>query len=465
MAQITFWGAARTVTGSQHLIETEGKKILLDCGLFQGKREQARVINTQLPFDAREVDAMILSHAHIDHCGNIPNLTKNGYQGDIVCTHATRDLCAVMLRDSGAIQEEDAEFLNRRNKGGPRVEPIYTLIDAELAINRFVSYSYDKRIPVTPNASVIFGDAGHMLGSAWELIELKDGNRTVRLCFSGDLGRRGMPILRDPLPMPEADYLIIESTYGDKLHEPISDAGPELLNTIRDAVSRGGKVVIPAFAVGRTQDLVYRLNSLMSEGALPDVPVFVDSPLAVNVTEAFRMHPECYDTETNAQMRRDPDGSVFGFKRLTYVRSVEQSKAINEMRGPAVIISASGMAENGRVLHHLRNTIEDRNNMVLFVSYQAPYTLGARILRGEKRVRILGDEFTVRAEVRRIEAFSGHADRNDLLGWVKPQISNLRGVFLVHGEPEPMDALADGLRDLGVKNVQTPDRGQVIELR
>ncbi len=286
--QVTFWGAARTVTGSQHLIETEGQKILLDCGLFQGRREEARQINQKLPFNPHELSGMVLSHAHIDHSGNIPSLTKNGYDGDIICTHATRDLCAVMLRDSGAIHEEDANFLNRHNKnnGGPLIKPIYTIIDAELALNRFVSHAYDKRVPITRNASasVIFGDAGHMLGSAWELIELKEGNRTVRLCFSGDLGRRGLPILRDPLPMPEADYLILERTYGDKLPSPINDAGPELLRAIRAVVSRGGKVVIPAFAVGRTQDIVYRLNELMAHGELPDVPVFVDSPLAVNVT-------------------------------------------------------------------------------------------------------------------------------------------------------------------------------------
>ena len=461
--QITFWGAARTVTGSQHLLQVEDQQVLLDCGLYQGKRDMARQINTKLPFDAREVNAMILSHAHIDHCGNIPNLTKSGFKGDITCTHATRDLCAVMLRDSGHIQEEDADFLNRNHKNPQPVEPIYTQLDAEAALHHFVSYDYNHAVDVTHNVRVTFQDAGHMLGSTWELIELREGSRSVRLCFSGDLGRVGLPILRDPAPMPEADYLIIESTYGDRLHTPISESRPQLRDAIQTAAKRGGKVVIPAFAVGRTQEIVYELDQLMGDKQLPDVPVFVDSPLAVNVTEAFRTHPECYDAETNQLMSQSKDG-VFGFPRLKYVRSVDDSKAINDLQGPAVIISASGMAENGRVLHHLRHTISDPKNMVLFVSFQAPDTLGGKILRGDKYVRILGDEFTVRAEVRKIDAFSGHADRNDLLGWVKPQVSKLRGIFLVHGEPGPMDALAGGLRDLGAKNVQTPNRGQVIEL-
>jgi metallo-beta-lactamase family protein len=464
MSQVTFWGAARTVTGSQHLVQADGSKVLLDCGLFQGRRAESYQINQQLPFDAQAVDTLILSHAHIDHSGNIPNLTKSGFRGEIVCTHATRDLCAVMLRDSGAIQEEDARYLNRHGKGNRRVEPIYTLADAETALHQFVSYDYDRWINVTRNVRVTFGDAGHMLGSSWELIELTEGNRTTRLCFSGDLGRKGLPILRDPKPMPDADYLIIESTYGDRLHPPINEATPELARALHDAYDRGGKIVIPAFAVGRTQEIVYRLNDLMRAGQLPDIPVFVDSPLAVNVTEAFRTHPECYDQETRDMLRTDSDGSVFGFKRLTYVRSVEQSKSLNDLAGPAVIISASGMAENGRVLHHLRHTIGDRKNMVLFVSFQAPHTLGRRILDGQPYVKILGDEFTVRAEVRRIEAFSGHGDRDDLLNWVRPQVGNLRGVFLVHGEPDAMTALADGVRDLGVKNVHMPSRGQAFEL-
>jgi metallo-beta-lactamase family protein len=310
----------------------------------------------------------------------------------------------------------------------------------------------------------MFGDAGHMLGSAWVLLELTEGPRVVRLCFSGDLGRRGLPILRDPAAMPEADYLILESTYGDRVHPPVNEATPDLQRAIGDAVARRGKVVIPAFAVGRTQEIVYRLNDLVNRGDLPNVPVFVDSPLAVNVTEAFRTHPECYDDETKRMLIEDADGSVFGFRRLTYIRRVEDSKALNDLDGPAVIISASGMAEHGRVLHHLRHTIEDPRNMILFVSFQAQDTLGRRILDGQRYVKILGDEFTVRAEVRRIEAFSGHADRNELLDWVRPQARRLRGVFLVHGEIGPMRALAEGLTDLGVANVRLPKRGESLAL-
>jgi metallo-beta-lactamase family protein len=303
-----------------------------------------------------------------------------------------------------------------------------------------------------------------MLGSAWVLIELSEGGHNVRLCYSGDLGRNGLPILRDPQPMPEADYVIIESTYGNRLHPSIRDAIPELHQAVKDVTSRGGKMVIPAFAVERTQEIVYYFNQLVLDKELPDVPIFVDSPLAVNVTEVFRLHPECYDDETYAILRRDPDGSVFGFQRMNYVRTVEQSKSLNHLPGSAVIISASGMAENGRVLHHLRNTIEDPKNMVLFVSYQAENTLGRRILDGTRHVRILGDEFTVRAEVRQIQAFSGHADRDDLLNWVKPHRTNLRGAFVVHGEDGSALALADGLRDLGVRNVQVPEKGQCFEL-
>ena len=463
--QITFWGAAQTVTGSQHLV-TSGdiasgeNKILLDCGLYQGRRADAYAINQKLPFAAGEVNTMVLSHGHIDHSGNIPNLSKSGFDGRIICTHATRDLCAVMLRDSAKIQEEDISFLNRHAKNPAPVEPIYTLRDAERALTQFVSNDYGRPIKINDNATVTFGDAGHMLGSAWVLLELHEGSKTTRLCFSGDLGRIGLPILRDPLPMPEADYLIIESTYGDRLHDSVTNALPDLQRAVNDIVKRGGKLIIPAFAVGRTQEIVYYLNELTLQGHLPNIPVFVDSPLAINVTEAFRTHPECYDAETSQLLMRDPDGDAFGFQRVEYTRTVERSKAINRVDGPAIIISASGMCENGRILHHLRNYIEDPKNMVLFVSFQAPETLGRKILDRSPWVRILGDEFKVRAETRRIEAFSGHADRNDLLAWVKPQAKNLRGVYLVHGEVEPMKALMGGIHDLGVKNVVMPKKGE-----
>ncbi len=465
--KLTCWGAARTVTGSQHLLEAGGSRLLLDCGLYQGRRSDSYAINQHLPFDARQIDAVALSHAHIDHSGNIPNLVRSGFAGHVYCTHATRDLCAAMLRDSAMIQQEDARFLNKRRRedsDAPLIEPIYTLEDAEDALHAFASYDYGKPMAVAANMRVWLGDAGHMLGSAWVLVEAQENGRSARVCFSGDLGRFGLPILRDPRPMPEADYLIIESTYGDRTHPPISDALPELGQAVDDAVRRGGKVIIPAFAVGRTQEIVYALHQLMLDKQLPDAPIFVDSPLAVNVTEIFRQHPECYDRETRQLLTEAENGDVFGFRRLSYIRDVESSKSLNHLRGPAVIISASGMCENGRILHHLRNNLEDPKNMILFVSFQAENTLGRRLLDGEPRARILGDDFRVRAEVRRIEAFSGHADRNDLLEWVKPRLDKLRGIFVVHGEEHAAQALAEGFRALGAQNVHVPARGDSFEL-
>ncbi len=462
---ITFWGAARTVTGSQHLLNVSGERVLLDCGSYQGRREDAFAINQKLPFDPSQVDAMVLSHAHIDHSGNIPNLVKSGFRGKIYATEATVDLARSMLRDSGRIQEDDVYFVNKRLRPGePRREAIYTEADAVTALKRFVTQGYAR--PFSPSASVTveYRDAGHMLGSAWELLTLREGGREVRLCFSGDLGRAGLPILRDPTPMPECDYLILESTYGDRNHPPITDALPELALAVNDVVGRGGKLIIPAFAVGRAQEIVYCLNELIATGKVPSLPVFVDSPLAVDVTKAFREHPECYDAETNAAIKRDPDGDAFGFQRLTYVREAGDSKKLNDLPGPFIVISASGMCENGRILHHLRHNIEDPRSLILFVSFQAPNTLGRKILDGLPYVRILGDEFKVRAETRKIEAFSGHAGRDDLLAWVKPRIKGLRGTFLVHGEEGPMKALTEGLTVLGARNVMMPGKGDRMTL-
>jgi len=462
---ITFWGAAQTVTGSQHLLSVGNERVLLDCGTYQGRREDAYRINRQLPFEARRVDAMVLSHAHIDHSGNIPNLVKSGFGGHVYATPATVDLAQSMLRDSGRIQEEDAYFINKRLRiGEPRREPIYTEQDAVRALSQFVAQKYGAPFSPTPNTRVEYRDAGHMLGSAWEIWNLQEAGREVRLCFSGDLGRSGLPILRDPAPMPEADFLIIESTYGDRVHPPITDALPQLERAIRDVVQRGGKLVIPAFAVGRAQEIVYCIDSLIADNRIPSIPVYVDSPLAGDVTKAFREHPECYDSETLARASRERDGDPFGFKRLTYVREASDSKKLNDIDGPFIVISASGMAENGRVLHHLRHNIEDPRSMILFVSFQAPDTLGAKILGGAPFVRILGDEFRVRAEVRRIEAFSGHADRTDLLAWVAPRLKALRGIFLVHGEVDQMKSLSEALVSAGARDVRMPARGEKINL-
>jgi metallo-beta-lactamase family protein len=460
--EIQFLGAAQTVTGSQHLISVNGSRILLECGLFQGKRRQSFERNRNLPFDAASVDALILSHAHIDHSGNIPNLVRSGFQGSIYCTFATRDLCSAMLRDSAYIQEQDAAYVNKKRarKGQPPVEPIYTHADAIASLEHFVSVGYDRPVLVAPGVRCTFLDAGHILGSSVILLEVEEGRQQTRLLFSGDLGRP-MPILRDPTPAPAADALIIESTYGDRVHPPHEEAEQRLLELIGSTCTRGGKVVIPAFTVGRTQEIVYSLHRLANARKLPDVPVFVDSPLAVNVTEVFRLHPECYDEELREFMAQDRHPDPFGFDRLRYIRNVEDSKALNVLEGPAVIISASGMCEAGRILHHLKHNIGDPRNAVLIVSWQAPHTLGRRLVERRKVVKIFGQEYPLRARVEVINGYSAHADRDELLGWVKPIAQDLQQAFVVHGDPGPAAALADGLRQLGVRDVAVPEQGNV----
>ncbi|MCW1968694.1 MAG: MBL fold metallo-hydrolase [Anaerolineae bacterium] len=457
--KITFWGAARTVTGSQHLIDVAGEQVLLDCGLFQGRRDDANSINETFPFDPANLQAMVLSHAHIDHSGNIPNLVKQGFRGTIHATHATEDICHAMLLDSAKIQEEDAKFLNKRGIGRP-VQPLYTIPDAEFALTRFQTQAYDQPFQVTPNMRVRFGEAGHMLGSAWEHITLTEGEQKVNLVFSGDLGRFGTTILRDPAPMPDADYLVIEGTYGGRTHAPLDDVLPDLKDAIMRVMRRGGKIVIPAFAVGRTQEIVYHLNHLVNTAQIPSIPVFVDSPLATNVTQVFKAHPECFNDDVLEKLSDDRDGDAFGFPRLRYIRQADDSKSLKDWEGPAIIITASGMCENGRVLHHLRNTIEDKRNMVLFVSFQAPGTLGRRILDGEQNVRILGESFRVRAEIHQIQSFSGHADSGDLLKWVQPKLKSLRKIFIVHAEIEQAEALARAFQSAGAREVHIPARGQ-----
>jgi metallo-beta-lactamase family protein len=464
--EIQFLGAAKTVTGSQHLISVNGSRILLECGLFQGKRRQSFERNRNLPFDAASVDVLILSHAHIDHSGNIPNLVRSGFRGTIYCTFATRDLCSAMLRDSAYIQERDVAYVNRKRarKGLPPVEPIYTHDDAIVSLEHFVSVGYDRPVTVAPGVQCTFLDAGHILGAAIVLLEIEEGKKQTRLLFSGDLGRHDMPILRDPVPAPPADVLIIESTYGNRLHKPHEEAEQRLRRLIGEAYDLGGKVVIPAFAVGRTQEIVYSLHRLANANKLPDAPIFVDSPLAVNVTEIFRLHPECYDEELREFVSRDRHPDPFGFNRLRYIRNVEDSKALNVMEGPAVIISASGMCEAGRIQHHLKHNITDPRNLILIVSWQAPYTLGRRLVERKKVVKIFGEEFPLRARVETINGYSAHADRNGLLGWAKPIAGDVRQAFVVHGDPEPAAALADGLRQLGMRDVAVPEQGDVFRV-
>ncbi len=459
--QVTFYGAARTVTGSQHLVEVNGQRILLDCGLYQGKRAESYTRNLNFPYDPASIDVLVLSHAHIDHSGNIPNLVKHGFRGDIICTHATRDLCATMLLDSGHIQERDVEFVNKKRarKGEPPVEPIYTQEDAAASLDYFVSQSYYRARRIAPGVTLTLRDAGHMLGSTIVVLEIEDqtAKRDVRLVFSGDLGRKGIPIIRDPQTVDQADILILESTYGDRLHDEMGYEIKRIERIILDTYRRGGKVIIPAFAVGRTQHLVYLLHELRLQGEIPRLPIYVDSPLAIDVTGAYRAHPECYDAETRAFMQGNGVRDPFGFADLIYTRTTEESKQINFLREPAIIISASGMAETGRILHHLKNNIEDPRSTVLIVGFQAENTLGRRLVDGEQRVRIFGEEYAVRAQVEFTSGLSGHADRDGLLDWVGSFQKRPRQVYLVHGEFGPAQALARSLQEEFGISAKIPD--------
>jgi metallo-beta-lactamase family protein len=464
--QIAFYGAAQTVTGSQHLLTVGGQRILLDCGLYEGKRDEARRRNRELPFEAAAVNVMVLSHAHIDHSGNIPNLVKQGFRGKILCTRATADLCGAMLPDSGHIQEEDVEYVNRHRlrNGEPPVEQIYTRAEAVESLRYFEGIDYERPYMLAPGVTLTLYDAGHVLGSAIVALDCQPGNR--RLVYTGDLGRPQVPILRDPTLLPGADFLIIESTYGNRTHAPLEDSEEGLKETIRRTSRRGGKVIIPAFALERTQFLIYLLHKLYHQGDLPDIPIYVDSPLAVDVTNVFRRHPECFDDETREYLEKsDPDADIFGFGRLRYIRDVEESKKLHIRTGPCVIISASGMAEAGRIQHHLKNNIEDPRNTILIVGWQAPNTLGRRLVQRAPVVRIFGREYRRRAEVVTLTGFSGHADEPGLLDWVKAMKKRPEKIFVVHGEPEGAEALADRLRkDLGYRQVIVPSLGRMVEI-
>jgi len=465
--KIQFLGAVRTVTGSMYLLTVNGSRLLLECGLYQGKRQESYERNKKLPFDPRSIDAMLLSHAHIDHAGNVPTLVKNGFRGPIYATPATRDLCVALLRDSGHIQEEDAEYVNKKRskKGEPPVEPLYTLEDAEASINSFTSTGYDRPFQVSPGVTVTFRDAGHILGSAIEVLDIEENGTRSRLAFSGDLGRTGMDILRDPAVVQDVDYLLIESTYGDRLHDPVESTEKALRDVVVDTYNRGGKLIIPAFAVGRTQELVYALHKLYRQRDIPSLPVYVDSPLAINVTEVFRMHPECFDRELNEFLAGRKERDPFGFDGLTYTRTTSESKELNFLRHPAIIISASGMCEAGRVLHHLKNNIEDARNTIVIVGWQAPETLGRRLVEHAPEVKIFGEEYSVRARVETINGYSAHADRAGLLEYVQQVgTGRLKAAYVVHGEEASSLALAEGLRDLNLAKAIVPRVGETVEL-
>jgi metallo-beta-lactamase family protein len=448
--KLTFWGAAGTVTGSMHMVESGGKRVLLDCGMYQGRRKDADARNRRLPVDGRAIEAVILSHAHIDHSGSLPTLVKSGFAGPIYATPATVDLCNWMLRDTAHIQEKDAEFLNKRQEQrkqrgleNGRVEPIYTTPDAEATMPLFQAVSYHEPQAVTPGLTYESYDAGHMLGSSFVVLQ-EAGGKPVRLGYSGDVGRPGLPIIRDPEQMPQVDYLILESTYGGRLHKSVEHVENKLQAVIQRTAARGGRIIVPAFAVGRTQQLVLLLHQLTLAQRIPNIPIFVDSPLAVNVTAVHRDHPECFDEETRAFLQNGDD--PFGFKRLQYIREAADSKKLNDLNGPFVVISASGMAEAGRILHHLRNNIEDPRNTVLITGFQAVDTLGRKLVEKWPEVKIFGEPMRVRAEVASLDELSGHADQRELLEWVRPIAKRLKKVFLVHGEPEQSATLAKLLK-------------------
>jgi metallo-beta-lactamase family protein len=462
-AAVTFWGAAHTVTGSMHLLQVNGRKILLDCGLFQGPRAEARQRNKNFPFAPADVDAVVLSHAHIDHCGNLPNLVNRGFSGPVYCTPATRDLARVMLADSAKIQEEDAAYLNRkRPKGQPPVEPLYDRHDVYRTVRLFQPVRYDRPFDLGRGVQLRLVEAGHLLGSAMVSLTLPAGGREHTLTFTGDYGRKGQPILRDPAPVPECELLISESTYGGKRHPPTDLLAESLGEVVRRTAERGGKLLVPAFSLGRTQTLVFFLHQLVRSGRLAPLPVYVDSPLAATTTEVYRLHPECFDEATALLLEDDPD--LFGKGLVRYVTSVEESKRLNGVRDPCVIIAASGMCEAGRILHHLKHNIEDPRNTVLIVGFQAPDTLGRRLVEKRPEVRILDRVYKRNAEVVVMNGFSSHADQGELLEALGPLAGRTRRVCLVHGEPEQAEALRQALLARGFGEVLVPDRGETVSL-
>ena len=464
--EIHFWGAARTVTGSAHYLRIHDKTILLDCGLFQGKRSQANEINRSFRFPPKEIDAVVLSHAHIDHSGNIPNLIKHGFEGPIYTTAPTAGLCEFMLPDSGRIQESDVRYVNkkRERKGLMPVSPLYTEQDARNALGYFEEKPLGQAFEVIPGVQATLIEAGHILGSAAIALDFEEHGRTTRLWFSGDIGRLNLPIIDDPVMPSDADYLIMESTYGDKPHPPYEQAYEKLMRVTGETLRRGGKVLIPAFAVGRTQEIVYAIHRMMDAGDIPTVPVYVDSPLAVNVTDVFRRHQDYFDEEARQMIESDVHREALGFNSLTYIRSVEESKALNYMDNPMIIISASGMMEVGRILHHLKNNINDPNSTVLIVSWMAPHTLGRRLVEGKERVKIFGEVYNRKIGVEIIEGFSAHAGQNRLLQYAESVKNQVQDVFLVHGEERGALPLMELMREHGLSNVHYPKRHTMFEI-
>jgi len=479
--RLQFWGAAQTVTGSSHHLECAGQNILLDCGLFQGRRDQAHEINSHLALPANALSAVVLSHAHMDHSGDLPLLAAQGYRGPIYTTPATIDLCDPMLKDSAHIQESDAQFVDkrvhRRRSIGvpdqPPVPPLYTQDDAAEALKLFQPVELHTPTllgsaiaglkPTTDSGFTMTSyDAGHMLGSSCVLIEAREKGTTTRILFSGDVGRKDLPIIHDPDPAPPAEYLIMESTYGNRIHQPIGPVKGKLAALVNRTAARGGHIVMPAFAVERSQQMVMLLHELIDEKKIPDMPIFVDSPLAVKVTSVFEKHTELWDEEAQAFAAKHED--PFGWQRLKYVQTVEESKALNNLHVPFIVISASGMCEAGRVLHHLKNSIEDPRNLILITGYQAVNTLGRKLVQKQPEVNIYGQPMRLRADVDSIGELSGHADQHELLAWMEPVVPTLKKVFLVHGELDAQTALKAEIEKTYKLEVVIPKRGDKFEI-
>lgn len=466
--KIKFIGAAREVTGSKHLVTTnEGKRILLDCGMFQGKGLETDSMNRKLGFEPSTIDYLILSHAHIDHSGLIPYIYKLGFRGSVICTNATRDLCAIMLADSGHIQELDVKWFNKKRdkQGLSHVEPIYDQEDTEKCMELFIGVAYNRRFYINDKINVKFTNTGHMLGSSVINLELLENGKKVHLAYTGDIGRLHNRILHPPVEFPQCDYLITESTYGNRLHPEEKESEEDLLKIVMETcVDKGGKLIIPSFSIGRTQEIVFVLNDLFNKGLLPRIEVFVDSPLSVNATEIFRLHPECMNDEVKTVIKYDSD--PFGFNSLHYIKNVDESKALNDYHEPCIIISSSGMLEAGRIKHHVANNVSNWRNTILIVGYCSPTSLGARIQEpGLRYISIFGDIHEVNARIAKIEAFSGHGDYNEMKSFLSCQdTKEIKKTFLVHGEYEVQQSYAKKLKKAGFHDIEIPEAGVEFEL-
>ncbi|MCB9782141.1 MAG: MBL fold metallo-hydrolase [Candidatus Omnitrophica bacterium] len=457
--KITSYGAAREVTGSRHLVEINGKKILFDCGMVQSRREESADRNSKLPFSVRDIDAVVLSHAHIDHSGTLPVLAKNGYDGIVYCTPATRDLCAIMLMDSSHIQQKDAEWLSKKNQSF--VAPAYDDGDVHNIMKKFVGIPFDLPFQVLPGITLTFKEAGHVLGSAMCQVEFEENGRPRKYLFSGDIGRKNMAILRDPWEPTDADIVMMESTYGNREHDPIETLDDELAEIVNETHKKKGKLIVPSFALERAQEFVFALKRLEIKKRIPHLPVYVDSPLTVNITEVFRLHADSFDDEIRAVM--EDSGDPFELNQISYIRSAWASKELNDKEDPCLIISAAGMCEHGRILHHLKNNIEDERNTVLIIGFQAKHTLGRKIVEREQEVKIFGVKHQLLAEVKVLNSLSAHAGRSDLLDFAEKLKDRAEKFILVHGEDESLNALKEEMEKMGCKEVIIQERGKPVE--